>query len=174
LGRDLKSIAKWTNTKSVNLFAEQLICWVAFEKTGYADTKTATGYMERYWTSKINTRGLNLKDGSGLSRNNAINAENFCSLLNFMYRSPSFSDFYSTLPIAGESGTISSLCFNQAGHGRIRAKSGTMNKIKSYAGYVETSTGKKLSFSIMVNNYSCSNDAIVTKIEEFLNVLAVY
>lgn len=173
-GRDIKSIAKWTNTKSVNLFAEQLICWVAFEKTGYADTKTATDYMERYWASKINTRGLNLKDGSGLSRNNAINAENFCSLLSYMYRSSSFTDFYATLPIAGETGTISSLCYKQAGHGRIRAKSGTMNKIKSYAGYIETSTGKKLVFSIMVNNYSCSNEAIVTKMEQFLNVLAVY
>ena len=52
--------------------------------------------------------------------------------------------FFSTLPIAGESGTLKSLCKGQSGQGRIFAKSGTMSGIKSYSGYVHSSSGKKI------------------------------
>jgi D-alanyl-D-alanine carboxypeptidase/D-alanyl-D-alanine-endopeptidase (penicillin-binding protein 4) len=174
LGRDLKSIAKWTNLKSVNLFAEQLICWIAYEMRGIGDTKTGTDYIEYYWKSKINTSGLNLKDGSGLSRSNAVTAENFCSLLNYMYKSSNQNDFIETLAVAGESGTLSSLCKGQIAQGKVKAKSGTMNKIKSYSGYVETLSGKKLSFAIIVNNYSCSTETITNNIADFMNEMVKY
>jgi serine-type D-Ala-D-Ala carboxypeptidase/endopeptidase (penicillin-binding protein 4) len=173
-GRDLKSIAKWTNMRSVNLFAEQLISWIAYEKTGFGDTKTAVNYIKRYWSNKIYSEGMFLKDGSGLSRNNALNASNFCSLLMYMFESKNFNDFYETLPITGESGTLSSVCFKQAAHGKIRAKSGTLNKVKSYSGYVTTNNGKKLAFSLMINHFSCTNSEMLKKIEQFMNAMVQY
>jgi D-alanyl-D-alanine carboxypeptidase/D-alanyl-D-alanine-endopeptidase (penicillin-binding protein 4) len=82
--------------------------------------------------------------------------------------------FKATLPVAGKSGTLSSLCKNQLGEGRIIAKSGSMSRIKSYTGYIDSKSGKKIAFSITVNNYSCSSAAITAQIEKLLNALAIY
>jgi D-alanyl-D-alanine carboxypeptidase/D-alanyl-D-alanine-endopeptidase (penicillin-binding protein 4) len=173
-GRSVNSIAWWTNKKSVNVFAEQLICWIGKEKGTSGDTKTGLYVQNKFWSNKINTSGLNLKDGSGLARTNCVNPENFCSLLKYMHSSKNSKLFKETLAVTGESGTLSKVCFGQAAHGRIKGKSGTMNKIKSYAGYVETVNGKELAFSIIANNYGCSNDEMLKKMEKFMNELAKY
>ena len=173
-GKSVNSISWWTNMKSVNLFAEQLVCWIGKEKGYLGDTKTGVYLMERFWSSRIKDGGLNLKDGSGLSRSNAITAENFCSLLQYMHDSKNATLFKETLAVAGESGTMSKVCYGQTAHGRIKAKSGTLNKIKSYSGYVETLNGKQLAFAIIVNNYGCSTDSMLEKIEVFMNAMAKY
>ena len=77
------------------------------------------------------------------------------------------------MPIAGESGTLKNLCKGQAGQGRIMAKSGTMSKVKSYAGYVKTKSGKKLAFAIIVNNHANSSSALTAQMESVLNAMAV-
>ncbi|MCE3296155.1 MAG: dacB [Crocinitomicaceae bacterium] len=173
-GRSVNSIAWWTNKKSVNVFAEQLVCWIAKEKGGFGDTKSGIYWIERYWSSRIKDGGLNLKDGSGLSRSNAVTAENFCSLLEYMHQSKNASLFKETLAVTGESGTFSELCYGQTAHGRVKGKSGTMNKIKAYAGYVETINGKELAFSIIVNNYGCTTKGMIERIEKLLNAMAKY
>lgn len=170
-GRTVGSIAWWTNMKSVNLFAEQLLCWVGYGTNGIGTTENGVAKMMEYWTGKIPTSGLMLKDGSGLSRSNAISAQHFCDLLRYMQTSPHFETFYGTLPIAGVSGTLSSVCKNQLAQGRLRAKSGTMRKIKSYAGYVETISGKKIAFAIIVNNYDCSSEGVVDRMEKLFNTM---
>lgn len=160
--------------KSVNLFAEQLLTWVGYGTNGNGSIDNSIARMMNYWEDKINTRGLYIKDGSGLSRTNAISAEHFCQLLRFMTKSSQYKSFYGTLPIAGVSGTLSSVCKNQAGENRIHAKSGTMNRVKSYAGYVETKSGKTIAFALIINNFNCSSEATVERMERVFNVMAVY
>lgn len=172
VGKSVNAIATWTNQKSVNLFAEQLVCLIGYQKNGDGSTDNGLKQMNQYWNSRINTSGLYLKDGSGLSRSNGISAEHFCSLLNFMHQSKNKEVFKATLPIAGISGTLSDVCRNQTGHGRVFAKSGTMSRIKSYAGYVDTKSGKKLAFAIIFNNYNCSNSYLMNIIEKFMNTMA--
>lgn len=172
VGSSVNSIATWTNQKSVNFFAEQLVCLVGYAKNGDGSTDNGLRQMNQYWNTRINTSGLYLKDGSGLSRSNGISAEHFCSLLNYMHNSKNKDVFKATLPIAGISGTLSDVCRNQAAQGRVFAKSGTMSRIKSYAGYVETKSGKKLAFAIIFNNYNCSNSYLMNKIEKFMNTMA--
>lgn len=173
-GKTLNSIAWWTNMKSVNLFAEELLCWVGYGSNGNGSVDNSLTKLEAYWEGKINTRGLYIKDGSGLSRSNAISAEHFCQLLTYMTTSKEFDAFYNTLPVAGISGTLSGVCKNQAGEGRIHAKSGTMKRIKSYAGYVNTKSGKRIAFALIVNNFNCSSEATVERMEKVFNVIANY
>jgi D-alanyl-D-alanine carboxypeptidase/D-alanyl-D-alanine-endopeptidase (penicillin-binding protein 4) len=85
-----------------------------------------------------------------------------------------FQTFYNTLPVAGVSGTLSTVCKNQPGENRVHAKSGTMNRIKSYAGYVESTSGRRIAFAIIVTNFSCSNDVTLAKIEKVMNTLSTY
>lgn len=173
VGESVGAVAKWTNFKSVNLFAEQLVCLAGYAKNGDGSTENGVKQLDNYFTSKFSTEGLYLKDGSGLSRSNGVSAAHFCSLLKYMHQSSTAKEFRATLPVAGESGTISDLCRGQAGHGRIRAKSGTMSRIKSYAGYIDSKTGKEIAFAIIVNNFNCSSNTALTKIEMLLNTLAI-
>jgi D-alanyl-D-alanine carboxypeptidase/D-alanyl-D-alanine-endopeptidase (penicillin-binding protein 4) len=172
VGEYVSNIVYHTNMKSVNLFAEQLLCLVGYKLTGNGSTEKGLEQLEKYWKEKIDFIGLNLKDGSGLSRNNAVSSEHFCLLLNQMRKSTHFDSFYRSLPVAGQSGTLSNVCTGEAAQGRVHAKSGTMNKIKSYSGYVNTKSGRKLSFAIVLNNFNCSNQAALAKIEELFNAMA--
>lgn len=173
-GRSVNSLAWWTNMKSVNLFAEQLLCLTGYGSNGNGSTDNGLAKLENYWTGKIPVSGMFIKDGSGLSRGNAISPQHFCDLLKYMSTSKNFDLYYATLPVAGISGTLSGVCKDQPGEGRIHAKSGTMNRIKSYSGYVDTKSGKRLAFSIIVNNYNCTSSSVVDRMEKIFNVMALY
>ena len=172
-GNSIANIAYHTNMRSVNLFAEQLACIIGYYKTGKGTTDNGIYYINKYWQDKIGG-GFYITDGSGLSRNNAVAAIHFVKLLESMYHSKNYTEFKKTLPIAGKSGTLRSVCRGQDASGRMMAKSGTMNRIKSYAGYMESSTGKKIAFAIIVNNHSCSSSEIVKKMEPIFNAMARY
>lgn len=173
-GKSVNSIAWWTNMKSVNLFAEELLCWIGYASNGNGSTENGITKLESYWNGKIPVSGMFIKDGSGLSRSNAISPRHFCDLLTYMAKnSKQFDAFFATLPVAGVSGTLSSVCKNQAGEGRIHAKSGTMNRIKSYAGYVDSKSGKRIAFSIIVNNYNCTSNTVVDRMEKVFNAMAL-
>jgi D-alanyl-D-alanine carboxypeptidase/D-alanyl-D-alanine-endopeptidase (penicillin-binding protein 4) len=91
-----------------------------------------------------------------------------------MSSSTNYEVFKSTLPIAGKNGTINTLCKGGSGEGRIYAKSGTLNNTKSYAGYIDSKSGKKIAFAFMVNDFNCSANEITRKMELILNALAEY
>jgi D-alanyl-D-alanine carboxypeptidase/D-alanyl-D-alanine-endopeptidase (penicillin-binding protein 4) len=173
-GQSVLSIASYTNMKSVNLFAEELLCLTGYNSNGYGSTENSLKQLEKFWSKRLNFTGLYIKDGSGLSRSNAISSRHFCDLLQEMYKSPNYSDFLSTLPLAGCSGTLSGICKNQLGHGKIKAKSGTMNRVKAYSGYVDSDTGKKIAFAIIVNNFNSSSSNVVDQMEKIFNVMAIY
>ncbi len=172
--KTLKEIAYWTNVKSVNLFAEGILNSLGFTLSGNGSTNKSIVVLKNFWSTKISLDGFQLKDGSGLSRENAISANHFCDLLKYMHRSKNYADFKSTLPVAGVSGTLKNLCKGQAGDGRIYAKSGTISKVKSYAGYVFSKSGKNIAFAITVNNFSGSTSQVLIEIEKVLNELANY
>lgn len=173
-GKSLNSIAWWTNMKSVNLFAEELLCWIGYATSGNGSIENSLGKVMGYWSGKMNTIGLNLTDGSGLSRSNAISASHFCELLKFMTTSKEFTAFYGGLPVAGVSGTLSAVCKNQPAEGKVHAKSGTMKRIKSYAGYVETNSGKRIAFAIVINNFNSSSDYTVQQMEKVFNAMVQF
>lgn len=171
-GIPIGQIVDKTNERSVNLFAEHLINLVGYEKTGDGSTASGLRVLEQYWSSKFSTTALHVNDGSGLSRSNAISAAHFTGLLSTVYKGKNGQRFYASLPVAGKSGTMRNICKGQAGDGRIAAKSGSMTRIKSYAGYVTSTTGKKYAFALIVNNQTCSSSALVDKMEVVFNAIS--
>lgn len=171
-GLALIDIINITNYKSINLFAEHMLTLVAYEKTGVGSIEKGVTELENYWKGKINIDGLHITDGSGLSRTNAISAQNYVSLLEYMYKSKNAEDFKNSLPIAGVSGTLRSVCKGQSAENRMFAKSGTMSRIKSYAGYIDGKSGKKYAFALIANNYSCSATVMRQKMEAVFNAIA--
>lgn len=171
-GAALIDIITETNMHSINLFAEHMLTLIGLEKTGYGSTENGINVMENFWNTRINTEGLHINDGSGLSRTNAISAQHYISMLEYMSKCKYAVEFKKTLPIAGISGTLRSVCKGQAAQNRMFAKSGTMNRIKSYAGYIDGKSGKKYAFAIITNNYECSATLIRQKMEPVFNAIA--
>jgi D-alanyl-D-alanine carboxypeptidase/D-alanyl-D-alanine-endopeptidase (penicillin-binding protein 4) len=172
-GKVLLTIADLVNMRSVNLFAEHLLCWIGLNRTGSGSTASGALYAMNYWRNKLD-QTVFISDGSGLSRKNAASASDFCELLKYMEKSKNYETLKSTLPIAGKTGTLAGVCRGQSGSGRIYAKSGTMSRIKAYSGYVFSSSGRKLAFCIIVNNHSIPNYRLVKKMEKIFNVMATY
>ena len=171
-GESLINIINYTNRNSVNLFAEHLITLIGYEKNKNGSTNNGVKRMNEFWSSKFSTKGLYLKDGSGLSRSNAISAKHLTRLLIYMNTSKYNSEYKSSLPITGVNGTLKYTCKNQAAHNRIRAKSGSMSRIKSYAGYINSKTGKEYAFALIINNHTCNSKLLKQKIEFLFNILA--
>ncbi|MCR9171697.1 MAG: D-alanyl-D-alanine carboxypeptidase/D-alanyl-D-alanine-endopeptidase [bacterium] len=171
-GERLDAIVKETNHRSVNLFAEHMLNLIGYMETGDGSTASGIRVFDKHWNAKINTSGLHLNDGSGLSRSNAISAQHFVSFLISMNTSDQKDAFRTSLPVAGESGTMRYVCRNTAGHGRIAAKSGSMTRIRSYAGYVDTKSGKNYAFAIIVNNFNGSSSSLKTQFQTLMNAMA--
>lgn len=174
LGERLDAIVKETNHRSVNLFAEHMLCLIGYEQTGNGSTSSGIRVFNKHWKNKIATSGFHLNDGSGLSRSNAISAKNFIDFLEVMHTSAQKDSFRKSLPVAGLSGTMRNVCKNGTGHGRIAAKSGSMTRIRSYSGYVDTKTGKHLAFAIIVNNFNGSSSTLRTRMQTLMNAMAGY
>ncbi|MBX7242257.1 MAG: D-alanyl-D-alanine carboxypeptidase/D-alanyl-D-alanine-endopeptidase [Bacteroidia bacterium] len=173
LSPPLKEIVYWTNQKSVNLFAECLLSTIALMKTGVATTKKGIEEVWKFWEQKgIASEGMFLQDGSGLSPNNAVTAYQMTSVLHKISGEPWFPALFSSLPVSGKSGTLSSMTKDTPAEGKIHAKSGYMSRVRTYAGYVTTKSGKRYSFTIFANNYNDSASAMKKRLEELFVKLA--
>jgi D-alanyl-D-alanine carboxypeptidase/D-alanyl-D-alanine-endopeptidase (penicillin-binding protein 4) len=115
---------------------------------------------------------MNIEDGSGLSRMNVFTTKQMCSILNMQMKEPTFEQFKKSLPIAGKSGTLTTVADNTVAAGKVFAKSGSMYKVRSYSGYVQTKSGELLSFCVIVNNYTCGSVEIKTKLEKIMVLMA--
>ena len=165
----LPEIIRITNHESVNLFAEHLLKHLAFQKTGLGTTKDGCKFVVQFWKDKgLNMTGFFMNDGSGLSRFNAITASQMVSILSYMKTESAYStDFYQSLAAVGN-GTLTVFTDVSFTNECLRAKSGSMTRVRCYAGYLTSVSGRQLSFAIMLNNFSCSQKEATREIEEFL------
>lgn len=172
----LKDIIYWLNKKSVNLYAEHLLKMIGYQKYKDGSTDAGARAIEAYWASKgIDVGGMHLNDGSGLSRYNGITPAQMAGMLRVNAGEPWFESFWNSLPIAGDAsdpGTLRSMCKGTPAAGNVRAKSGYISRVRTYAGYVNTKSGKRLSFAMMANNYTCSNAQIKKMLEGLMVAMA--
>jgi len=126
-----------------------------------------------FWKNKgLDIDGFYVTDGSGLSRFNGVTAKQLVGILKYMNESKNKELFFKSLPVAGISGTMRNLGKGTVAHGKVHAKSGTMTRVKSYAGYVTTKNKRKIAFAIIANNYNCSSFQMKKKLEKIIIKLA--
>ncbi len=165
----LSEIVYHTNQKSVNLYAETLLKTTGKVISNDGSREAGLKCVNNYWTGKgMDMSGFIMEDGSGLSRLNVITPKQICFILNYELKQSGFSTFKNSLPISGKTGTLRSITVNTTAEGKIFAKSGSMSKVRSYSGYVTTKNGDLLPFSILVNNYTCSNAEMKSKLEKLM------
>jgi len=170
----LGTVMNLVNQQSINLFAEHVLCQISVNSSGYGSTNNGTIACTNYWKSKIDATGLFMTDGSGLSRSNAVSAKFFVDLLTYMNTSKNAASFKESLAIAGKKGTMAGVADGTTADGRVYGKSGTMTRIKSYAGYVDSSSGKKLAYAMIINNHYCTSAQLKKYFEALMVKMSVY
>lgn len=177
----LRRIAFETNHASNNLFAETLLRQLGREITGCASYDSAYVALEKVMKAlKTDTsRGAQIQDGSGLSRQNYVSSDFICRFLESMMQSPYFEDYVNSLPSPGGDGTLQ---YNMKGYPasqreRIKVKSGSMNGVRCYSGYVIPVEGAKeetIIFSIMVNNCTSPTWKVRPLLDRLMGALSSY
>lgn len=152
---ELSKIIYWTNQKSINLYAEQLLKTIAWKAGKLPSTANGVAALQDFWKQKgIDPNSLNLFDGSGLSPADRVTTRTLAAILRSAVKQPWYHDFYNSLPIYND----------------MHMKSGSIINVLNYAGY-QTHNGQQLCFSIMVNNYNGSGKTIKEKIFRVLDEL---
>jgi D-alanyl-D-alanine carboxypeptidase/D-alanyl-D-alanine-endopeptidase (penicillin-binding protein 4) len=169
----LSEILVTTNHKSDNLKAECIHRAIAVKVKGEGSPTAAAEAVRAHWAEKgIDMTGFFMGDGCGLSRANAVTPRQLALILHAAAKGGQFDSFRRSLPVAGQSGTLKSIGGGSAADGRIRAKSGTMDRIRNYAGYLEARSGKRYAFALFVTNYTTDLASVKSKIVRVWSVMA--
>jgi D-alanyl-D-alanine carboxypeptidase/D-alanyl-D-alanine-endopeptidase (penicillin-binding protein 4) len=148
----LYEIVTQTNIKSNNLYAEVLSLHIA-KKTDKSYKNAVIDFLK---SKNIDADGLNIEDASGLSHFNTANSKQIVLLLKYLKQTSSQRRyFFNSLPISG----INSESFSNTDKlkNKIHAKSGSMTRVRAYAGYMYTNSGDEIVFCFIVNNYNCKD-----------------
>ncbi len=150
----LRNLAQQTNWWSINLYADALLKTAGVKLNGKPDFDDAAEAEADYWRKKgADMRGFFVKDGSGLSPTGSLTAQNLTDVLNAATKDKSFIDFYNSIAILGETGTVRNVGKRTKAAGNVRAKSGSIGGTRAYAGYVTTKAGDRLSFTMIAHKY---------------------
>lgn len=162
----LREIVRECNLVSDNLYAEVILRIQGKLGTGSACFDSCyTAKADVLEDLGVDFSGMQQVDGSGLARHNYISPAFFVDFLTAMSQSPAWGDFLGSLPQPGGRGTLSARLSqaDAASRSRIYAKSGSMNGVRCYSGYIlpkGADRGKTIVFSIMTNNVTASSAQI--------------
>lgn len=167
------SIVYTVNRNSYNFFAETLLKHIGLKIMRYGSTDAGARAVYNLLRDKgMDTDGFFMFDGSGISRFNSVTARQMVWVLDYMTRSPYAEEYRNSLSVAGVSGTLGRLLNGTPAEGNLQAKSGSMSRVKSYAGYIRTPSGRQLIFAVIVNNFNCTGHEMTGKLERIMTTLA--
>jgi D-alanyl-D-alanine carboxypeptidase/D-alanyl-D-alanine-endopeptidase (penicillin-binding protein 4) len=103
----------------------------------------------------IATEGLELYDGSGLSRRNRISPLTLAQTVNVAASASRTSALVTDLPVSGFTGTlVGRFAKLRSSLGMVRAKTGTLTGVHSLAGYALDADGRPVVFAVMADRTS--------------------
>ncbi len=155
----MAEIVRVTNKFSSNVMARTLVLTLAAEK-GETPATPETG--TRIIDDWLRRQGLVFPDlvignGSGLSREARISADNLARLLVAAWNSRYAPEYLASLPLGGLDGTLRQRFAGLADANRVRMKTGTLNGTSSLAGYITGADGRTYAAVIMVNHPGAQN-----------------
>lgn len=158
----MASLVRQMNKPSNNYLAEILLKTLALPSAAAAPTggivpvgtKAATtragGSFARRHAAGFGSR-VYLADGSGLSRSDRAAPREVVDMLRAMTAEEEAEEFNGSLPIAGVDGTLAKRMRGTAAQRRCIAKTGTLSNVSTLSGYCNTSSGRRIAFSILQN-----------------------
>lgn len=168
----LKDIVRITNVRSDNFYAEALLRAMGEEASQTAVYDSClVAQREVLEDLGLDPKGIRQVDGSGLSHMNYVSPQWMVDFLQAMRRSPAFGAFLGSLPKPGE-GTLSSLLQGVQGRERVRIKSGSMDGVLCYSGYILGTDGQPaVTLSILTNHSTVPQAEVRAALSRLLKLL---
>ncbi|MEO6653790.1 MAG: D-alanyl-D-alanine carboxypeptidase/D-alanyl-D-alanine-endopeptidase [Ilumatobacteraceae bacterium] len=134
---------------SDNNTAEMLLKEIGFVATGVGSRDAGLGVIRQTLSGwGIPLDGLDLQDGSGLSRADRATCAALAGLLS---TAPVGDELRALLPVAGRDGTLAPQLIGTVAEARLRAKTGTLSGVKALTGSQPGADGRDIDFSLVLN-----------------------
>jgi D-alanyl-D-alanine carboxypeptidase/D-alanyl-D-alanine-endopeptidase (penicillin-binding protein 4) len=144
----LKDIIAQVNKESDNVFAQHVFKTLGYKSRGQGTAANGEAAVRDFLRkNNVGDQGLVMVDGSGLSTLDRISPRQLVGVVEIMWRHRHGQAYVDSLPTGGE-GTLTS----RLGGLTLRAKTGTLDEHSALTGYLVSSYGQTLGFSILVNN----------------------
>jgi D-alanyl-D-alanine carboxypeptidase/D-alanyl-D-alanine-endopeptidase (penicillin-binding protein 4) len=165
-GPALPTLAQWTSTRNlgevvrdVNKFSNNVMARQLLLQTSADASRRQPATLERarrvvvVWLEQRGLRApeLVIENGSGLSRSERISPTSLARLLADAARSDQAQVFLESLPVVGVDGTMKSRLKNEPVAGNAWIKTGSLNDVRSIAGYVTAASGRRYAVVLIVN-----------------------
>ncbi len=168
----LSEIVRHLNFESNNLYAEAILKYMGYKLRGQGSGQNGIASIFKILRSyKIKNKHLFLNDGSGLSARNLVSAESLSSFLSHITKDHEVETLTKLIPIGGREGTVRGMFAGSKSKGHVWLKSGSMETIQGYAGYVQSADSKWYSFAIIVNGYSDEYLTVRKRIERIIEAI---
>ncbi len=150
----LSEIVRDINKFSNNVMARQLYLTLAAESGRRPARTEEADAVVRAWLEERGLRfpELELDNGSGLSRRERISAQSLARLLSAAWQSAVMPEFIASLPLNAVDGTMRKRLSGNGLAGRAHIKTGTLEGVKTIAGYVLDRSGRRQIVVFLVNH----------------------
>ncbi len=173
--RPLAEIAKALMKDSINLYAEAVLRLATGPAGGIRTTDAALDAARaRLESWGIPREGIQMVDGSGLSRRDVIAPETLLAILQRFYDASGASPWMQSMAVAGRDGTLENRMKATPAEGMAIGKTGSLSNVRTLAGYVMTADGEPLTFAIMANNFEGPASGAVATIDKMVVRLASF
>lgn len=165
------------NQYSNNVMTEQVALTLPLSMGHAVSTYPKTfALMDDWWQTHLNSPKPIMSRASGLCRDCLVSVKAMGELLDYMASHDEFDTFKNSLPIAGQTGTMTRLAYRQSDNpaiGRAFIKTGTLDNVTSMAGYVLDTQGRWYVAVGMINAPNAGNTGAVRVLDEMLSYVAV-
>ena len=147
----LATVVRWMDHASDNFTAEMLLKELGAVVAGRGTTPAGAAVVTRQLAAAgVPLAGVRIVDGSGLSLLDRLTANALAGVLRAAWGSPQLrAVFFSSLPVAGVSGTLEDRMRRAPARGNVVAKTGTTAQASALAGYVRG----RYAFAIIQNGH---------------------
>lgn len=179
----LADVLRFMNKLSDNYVAESVLKTLGAEARAAAGTSGPATWADgtaavSAYLAKIGLPAGSYRadNGSGLFASTDVSAKQMVTLLAAAHADYRIGpDLLSSLPIGGGDGTLARRFHGSPAQGRVRAKTGTLDKVITLAGYIAVDSKQPLAFAILVNDVPAGQRSIArAAIDDIVSILAAY
>lgn len=147
----LSEVVREINKFSNNVMAQQLFLTLGWWRSGTGTPEASRDVVKRWLAERIGRQaeGAVIDNGSGLSRETRLSAQQIGRLLQVAWASPVMPELVASLPVSGTDGTM---IRSKAPPGRAHLKTGSLRDVAGVAGYVLASSGRRYVLVAIVNH----------------------
>ena len=146
----LAEIVRDINKYSNNVMAQQLFLTLSLQQKGSGTLEGSREIVRGWWRERVGGEPPGIDNGSGLSRDDRITAQQLARLLQLAWASPLMPELMSSLPVAGTDGTLKRIRGRAAGLAHL--KSGSLRDVSAVAGYVHAASGRRYVLVAIANH----------------------